>query len=609
MVHFRVYLWGISMGDDVGDGNELAGRSIAIENLLWFSNGSLDLLDNVANGGGGRLDGLLDLGGSNGWAGSNDLRSSLISVLLEVVVEEDTKLGHLLLKVGRTSPGSLGVKKLRRHARARGWDVKVEGVVDFIFGLGEITRVDGIEDGTSVLEGAALAASGCASTNPAGVEEPGVGRVLADLVSEHTSVAHWVEGKEWLCEAGGEGGLGLGDTILSTSHLGGVTGDEVEHGLLRGELGDWWEDATGITGEKDDVLGVAVGDTWDLGVLNVLDWVGTACVLGESGVIVVDGTSFWVEDNVLENGAEADGIENIWFLLCRKANALGIATTLNVEDTSVGPAVLVITDEGTLRVGGKSSLSGTGETEEDGDITILTLVSRRVKGEDVVLDRHLVEEHGEDTLLHLTGVLGSEDNHLLLGKVDGDGSGTGHTLSPSVGWERTGVVDDIVGVEVLELGPRWSDEHVAHEEGMVGTSANNTNVDAVAGVPAGETVDDVDAVAGVEVVNGTLAVNSPYLSIQALRSALLVAKMKLSAKISARASFAKIAGSRSPMSAGRMISSARRVGGKGGEGGIWRRRTSGLMALLTGPHQTSLEELSSLTIRLSRGERPVLAPE
>ena len=38
-------------------------------------------------------------------------------------------------------------------------------------------------------------------------------------------------------------------------------------------------------------------------------------------------------------------------------------------------------------------------------------------------------------------------------------------------------------------------------------------------------------------------------------------------------------------------------------------RTSGIMGLLTGPHQTSDSEPSSLTMRLSEGERPVLAPE
>jgi hypothetical protein len=37
--------------------------------------------------------------------------------------------------------------------------------------------------------------------------------------------------------------------------------------------------------------------------------------------------------------------------------------------------------------------------------------------------------------------------------------------------------------------------------------------------------------------------------------------------------------------------------------------TSGVMGLLTGPHQMSFDESSSWTIRLSEGERPVLAPE
>ena len=37
--------------------------------------------------------------------------------------------------------------------------------------------------------------------------------------------------------------------------------------------------------------------------------------------------------------------------------------------------------------------------------------------------------------------------------------------------------------------------------------------------------------------------------------------------------------------------------------------TSGLMGLLTGPHQTSFSEPSSFTTRLSDGDRPVFAPE
>lgn len=134
--------------------------------------------------------------------------------------------------------------------------------------------MDGVEDGAGVLERATLAAGRGAGSDPAGVEEPGVGLVLGDLLREHLGVAHGVEGEEGLGEARGEGGLGLRDAVLGTGHLGGVAGDEVEHGLLGGELGDWGQDTAGVAGEEDDVGGVAVGDAGDLGVLNVLDGVG-----------------------------------------------------------------------------------------------------------------------------------------------------------------------------------------------------------------------------------------------------------------------------------------------------------------------------------------------
>jgi len=114
-------------------------------------------------------------------------------------------------------------------------------------------------------------------------------------------------------------------------------------------------------------------------------------------------------------------------------------------------------------------------------------------------------------LLHLSSVLSSKNNHLFLGEVDRDGCGGGHTSGPTVGRESTGVVDHVVGVEVFQLLTAGPDEHVAHEESMVGTSADNTDVDAVALVPASEAIDNIDAVTGVEVVDSTLAVDTPHL--------------------------------------------------------------------------------------------------
>ena len=61
--------------------------------------------------------------------------------------------------------------------------------------------------------------------------------------------------------------------------------------------------------------------------------------------------------------------------------------------------MLIVTNEGTLRVGRQGGLAGTGETKENGDVAVLTLVGGRVKGQDVVLDWHFVVHDGEDTVM------------------------------------------------------------------------------------------------------------------------------------------------------------------------------------------------------------------
>lgn len=371
--------------------------------------------------------------------------------------------------------------------------------------------MDRVEDGARVLERAALAALGETGAHPAGVEQPGVGAVGLDLLREHLCVAHGMQSEEGLGEARRESRLGLEDAVFGAGHLGGVTGNEVEHCLGRVELGDGREDAAGVAGEEDDVLGVVVGQAGDLGVVDVLDRVGAARVLGQGDVVVVDDSGLGVKDDVLEDGAVLDGVVDIRLLLGRQTDRLGVAAALDVEDTGVGPDVLVVTDEGAVGVGREGGLAGAGETEEEGDVAVLALVGRGVEGQDVVLDGALVEHDGEDTLLHLARVLGTEDDHLLLGKVDGDRGARGHTLSVAVGGEGTGIVDGVVGVEVLELLARGTDEHVAHEEGMVGAGADNADLDAVLLVPAGIAVNDVDAISGVEVVDGTLTVDLPDL--------------------------------------------------------------------------------------------------
>lgn len=62
-------------------------------------------------------------------------------------------------------------------------------------------------------------------------------------------------------------------------------------------------------------------------------------------------------------------------------------STFNVEDTSVRPDVLVVTDQGATGISREGSLSSTGETEEERDISVRSLVGRRVKRKVAEFDR------------------------------------------------------------------------------------------------------------------------------------------------------------------------------------------------------------------------------
>lgn len=127
-----------------------------------------------------------------------------------------------------------------------------------------------------------------------------------------------------------------------------------------------------------------------------------------------------------------------------------------------------------------------------------------------MLDRHQVEHDSENTLLHLTSVLSTEDDHLHVLEVDLNGSVRGHTLSVDVSGELTSVVDGKVRfAEVLKLLLSGADQHVAHEQGVVGTRTDDSNLDTVARVPAGVSVNNEQLFTSTQVVQGTRARNLP----------------------------------------------------------------------------------------------------
>lgn len=134
-------------------------------------------------------------------------------------------------------------------------------------------------------------------------------------------------------------------------NLRGVTSQEVVAGLFRGELADGRKHTESITGQHDDVSGLLVNNARDLSVGNVFDRVSATSILSDADVIVIWNARHGVIDDVLEDATVANGVVDIRFLLCGEVNALGVASTFDVEDTSVGPDVLIVTNEETVRIG------------------------------------------------------------------------------------------------------------------------------------------------------------------------------------------------------------------------------------------------------------------
>jgi hypothetical protein len=87
----------------------------------------------------------------------DDLSRGLVLVLLEVLHEQGTQLLDFALEVGGAVPALGGVEQLIRNVGARLGDRQVEGLVGLVLDVCELAGVNGVKDGASVLERAALA--------------------------------------------------------------------------------------------------------------------------------------------------------------------------------------------------------------------------------------------------------------------------------------------------------------------------------------------------------------------------------------------------------------------------------------------------------------------
>src|SRR5690606_27515337 len=152
-------------------------------------------------------------------------------------------------------------------------------------------------------------------------------------------------------EAGGEGGLWLGDAPFRSGDLCGVPGQEVVHRLLRREAGDRRKHAEGIRGEEHHVLRVTAASARNV-IAYEVQRVRRTRVLRDGLILELHGARLIVQYHVLEDRSEhLRGPVDVGLPLRREVDHLRVATALEVEHTLRTPAVLVITDEEALRIG------------------------------------------------------------------------------------------------------------------------------------------------------------------------------------------------------------------------------------------------------------------
>lgn len=118
-------------------------------------------------------------------------------------------------------------------------------------------------------------------------------------------------------------------------HIRGVASQEVILRLLGGKLANGREDTESIASQHDDIAWLPVDHAGNLRVRDVFDRVRAAGVLRDRNVVVIRHTRDGIVDDVLQDRAETDGVEDFWLLLSGEVDGLGVATTLDVEDTSI----------------------------------------------------------------------------------------------------------------------------------------------------------------------------------------------------------------------------------------------------------------------------------
>jgi len=269
--------------------------------------------------------------------------------------------------------------------------------------------------------------------------------------------------KECLSEASWECWCRLCDSTLCTSKFCCKSRQEVVLCLILCQDRYRRKYSESICRQEDYILSCRCRRYWTNDVLNVVDRVRYTSVLCYALVGKVD-LSVLVKCNVLKKSVTNDCVVDVWLRLFVKVDNLSVASTLEVEYSVVIPAVLVITDEESLRICGKCCLTCSWKTEEDCCVlSVEVCVSWAVHGSNSLKWKEVVH-HREHTFLHLSAVPCVNDNLLFACDVEKYSClRVKSELFVVLNFSFGSIVNNEIWLEVLKFFLCWLNEHICYE--------------------------------------------------------------------------------------------------------------------------------------------------
>ncbi len=82
-------------------------------------------------------------------------------------------------------------------------------------------------------------------------------------------------------------------------------------------------------------------------------------VLGNRGICIVHSTTTPLKGCVLQQCTKLDRIIDHRFFPWRQVNRFGITATFKIENAGIGPPVLIVSDQPSVRIVGKRRFTGT----------------------------------------------------------------------------------------------------------------------------------------------------------------------------------------------------------------------------------------------------------